>query len=171
MLRRLVFEASSGLSFPCARREAAGGASCPAVEVPGLVLRFSFCELANSRLTGSPCGGNFGAAAAFDSIYAGAAVDVRCTNTRGVGPLLRSRGIAVFTVFFAGVSKPGPIERCGSIVTHRQCRRNCCSCSLSSSRNPCNRNGVSIHGRSRSATNIPSFKSSVLTFWCMVCSR
>ena len=58
-------------------------------------------------------------------------------------------------------SNSEPVERARSTITHSQWVLSARICSSFSTRNPCSRKGVSTHGRSRSATNMPTLRSVV----------
>jgi hypothetical protein len=75
--------------------------------------------------------------------------------------LRREAGLPVLT---AGASNWSPTERARSTITNSQWVLSVAICASSSMRKPCSRNGVSTHGRSRSATNMPTLRSVLWIF-------
>ena len=72
----------------------------------------------------------------------------------------RARPRAVST----GLRNSSPVERARSMTTNWQSRCSSVICGRPRSGSPAGRKGVSIHGRSRSATNMPTLRSLTSTF-------
>ena len=88
----------------------------------------------------------------------GATLAMRCTTPCAGAPAGEAP---------AGPSYWSPRERARSTITNSQWARSAAICSSSSIRKPCRRNGVSTHGRSRSATNMPILSSWVSTLFAI----
>ena len=76
----------------------------------------------------------------------------------GAPPVRRVGGTVLVKLGGAGANS-SPTERARSTITYSQWLRNAAIWPSSSMRNPCSRKGVSTHGRSRSATNMPTLMS------------